>query len=84
MDLTTLYNQSWDFTNLFEHYYEDPYIVDANDKSLSDFIPTNTYCITSFVCAKFRHHNQGLMLGLIEIVRNDLRATWHYSQICAH
>ena len=32
MDCTTLHNQIRSFPNLLEHYYEDPYLVDANGR----------------------------------------------------
>ena len=49
MNFVTLHNHVRDFSNLIEHHYEDPYLVNVNGKLSSDFIPTNAnrviYCV---------------------------------------
>ena len=49
MNFTILHNKIWDFASLFERCYADPYLVDVHGKILSGFIPTDTYCVVSYV-----------------------------------
>ena len=61
MDCTTLHNQIRSFSSLFGYRYEDPYLVDANDKFSSDFISISTHYLISFVGVKFTIRNKEVM-----------------------
>ena len=64
MDFSTLHNQIRSFPCLFEHCYEDPFLVNANGEFSSDFIPTNTNCVISFVGPNMTIHDKGLIKSL--------------------
>ena len=84
MDLTTLHNQIRSFSSLFEHYYEDPFLVNTNGEISSSFIPTSTNCVISFVGPNVTIHDKGLICAFVEIVRERLRAKWHCNQCRVH